>query len=307
MNRASNLKLDSYLQTQEALSQNVSIYESNVNIKGQVDQFAFDLECLLKLKEEADQSIKWLIDEKNTIKKALELKLYSFSNALVCYANSVCDSEILEKAYVSKKHLKWLSELDLIDYYKQSIDIAKEHVTALEPFGINKAIITDAEKDCKAFEQKRFMLLALKEEKANAKSEYRMLQKKINQLLNGKLDHSIENLRSLHPDFVKYYFATRQKSKEIQHHFDVLGYLKDKATGEPIALGKVWVEGLDLSTHITAKGSFRFKDFPEGEHQLFVENINYKSLCVPIRRYKSEQSKMYLEMEAIALEAETSV
>ncbi|WP_282125250.1 hypothetical protein [Marinifilum flexuosum] len=79
MNRASNLKLDSYLQTQEALSQNVSIYESNVNIKGQVDQFAFDLECLLKLKEEADQAIKWLIDEKNTIKKALELKLYSFS------------------------------------------------------------------------------------------------------------------------------------------------------------------------------------------------------------------------------------
>ncbi|WP_321282195.1 carboxypeptidase-like regulatory domain-containing protein [Marinifilum fragile] len=302
MDNASNLKLDSFVQTNTALTENASIYEANVSTKAQADQFASDLEQLLNLKEEADQPVKWLIGEKNEVKKSLIEKLYLLCNGLVCYANSVPNSEILEKTSTGKYALRNLSELGLIDFYKQCVGIARQHVADLPPFGPSEESITAVETDGKAFEQKRSDLILLKEDKATARKEFNLLLKKINKLLNGKLDYSIENLRTTHPDFVNYYFAARQKAKGVQRHYDVLGYLKDKATGEPIALGKVSVEGLDLTTHITANGTFRFKHFPEGEHRLIIENINYKTLYVPIRRYASERSKLYLEMEAIPLE-----
>lgn len=302
MNTESNLKLDSFVQTNTALTENASIYETNVSTKAQADQFASDLDHLLNLKEEADQPIKWLIGEKNAIKNVLVDKLYPLSNALVCYANSVPSTEILEKASISKNTLRLLSELDLIAFNKQIVSMARQHVADLPAFGISEENIVAVETDGKAFEQKRSDLIVLKEDKANAKNEYRLLQKKINNLLNSKLDYSIENLRATHPDFVNYYFAARQKAKGAQRHYDLLGYLKDKATGQAIALGKVSVEGLDLTTHITENGTFRFKHFPEGEHRLIIENINYKTLYVPIRRYASERSKLYLEMEAIPLE-----
>ncbi len=302
MDNMSNLKLDSFVQTNTALTENASIYETNVSTKAQADQFALYLDQLLNLKEEADQPIKWLIGEKNVVKKSLIEKLYLLSNGLVCYANSVSNSEILEKASTGIHALKILSELDLIDFYKQIIGIANEHVADLTPFGVSEESIAAVETDGKAFEQKRTDLILLKEDKATARIEFNLLLKKTNKLLNHKLDYSIEILRATHPDFVNYYFAARQKSKGAQRHFDVLGYLKDKDSGEPISLGKVSVEGMDLATHITANGTFRFRHFPEGEHRLVIENINYKTLYVSIRRYASERSKLHLEMEAIPLE-----
>ncbi|MPQ49267.1 hypothetical protein GCQ56_19885 [Marinifilum sp. N1E240] len=307
MDTSINLKLDSYVQTQKALTENASIYETNVTTKAQVDQFILDLNTLLGLREEVDQPLKWLIGEKNATKKEVRAKLYPFSNSLVCYANSISDGETLEKVSISKNSLKILSELELIAFYKQSISIAREHVASLEPFGITEASITALETDGKAFEQKRTDLIVLREDKANAKQDFKIVQKKINQLLNNKLDYSIENLRATNVDFVNYYFAARQKAKGVQRHYDVLGYLKDKATGESISLGKVSVEGIDLATHITKNGAFRFRHFPEGEHRLIIENINYKILYVPIRRYASERSKFHLEMEAIPLEVASPV
>ncbi|WP_282126692.1 carboxypeptidase-like regulatory domain-containing protein [Marinifilum flexuosum] len=302
MDNESNLKLDSFVQTNTALTENASIYETNVNTKAQADQFASDLEQLLNLKEEADQPVKWLIGEKNAVKKSLIDKLYLVCNGLVCYANSVSNSEILGKASVTKYVLTSFSELKLIDFYKQIIGIARQHVADLPAFGVSEESIAAVETDSKAFEQKRADLILLKEDKATARDEFNRLLKKINKLLNYKLDYSIENLRATHPDFVNYYFAARQKAKGVQRHYDVLGYLKDKASGEPISLGKVSVEGMDLATHITANGTFRFRHFPEGEHRLVIENINYKTLYVSIRRYASERSKLHLEMEAIPLE-----
>ncbi|WP_282016118.1 hypothetical protein [Marinifilum flexuosum] len=302
MDNESNLKLDSFVQTNTALTENASIYETNVNTKAQADQFASDLEQLLNLKEEADQPVKWLIGEKNAVKKSLIDKLYLVCNGLVCYANSVSNSEILGKASVTKYVLTSFSELKLIDFYKQIIGIARQHVADLPAFGVSEESIAAVETDSKAFEQKRADLILLKEDKATARDEFNRLLKKINKLLNYKLDYSIENLRATHPDFVNYYFAARQKAKGVQRHYDVLGYLKDKASGEPISLGKVSVEGMDLSTHITANGTFRFRHFPEGEHRLIIENINYKTLYIPIRRYASERSKLHLKMEAIPIE-----
>ena len=100
---------------------------------------------------------------------------------------------------------------------------------------------------------------------------------------------------------MNHYFTARQTARTNYRHNDVLVYLTDEDSGVPISLGSVSVEELELSTDITPNGTFRFKSFPAGEYTLRIENIGYKTLLVPIRRYASEQSKLHLNMKAVPL------
>ena len=302
MDTYSKLKLDSFVETNKVLTENAVCYESNITTKAQVDSFSLYTIELINLKDKIDQPTVWLTEEKEQFKIEVCDKLFFASNALVCYANSIADKNMLARVSQSKSNLKRISEVNLIAFGDQTIEIIKAHLTDLTPFSITEPVVNDLETTLGTFKQKRSDRIKLREDIKEANISFKKLKQKTNSLLNSKLDHSIQNLSIIHPDFVNYYFAARQKSKGVQHHLDMLGYLKDKSTGQPIALGTVNVEGHDLSTHITENGTFRFKHFPEGENRLVIENINYKTLYVSVRRYASERSKLHLTMEALPLE-----
>ncbi len=307
MDTYSKLKLDSFAETNKVLTENLVCYESNLTTKAQVDLFSSSTIELTNLKEKIDQPTAWLTEEKEQVKIEVCDKIYFISNGLICYANSISDNNLLAQVNESKSNLIRFSEVNLIAYCDLNIEQAKAHIADLGPFGITEPVIDDVETILGKFKQNRSDRIKLRDDIKEANVSFKKLKKKTNSLLNGKLDHSIQNLSVSYPEFVNYYFAARQKSKGVQHHLDVLGYIKDKSTGEPIALGTVKVEGQDLSTHITENGTFRFKHFPEGEYRLVIENINYKTLYVSVRRYASERSKLYLTMEALPLEIQAPV
>lgn len=299
--------MDSFVETNKVLTENVVCYESNLTTKAQVDLFSSSTIELTDLKEKIDQLTAWLTEEKEQAKIEVCDKVYFVSNALICYANSISDKNMLARVSLSKSNLKRISEVNLIAFCDQNIEIAKAHIADLGPFGLTELVIDDMETSLGKFKQKRSDRIKLREDIKEANVSFKKLKQETNSLLNNKLDRSIQNLSVIHPEFVNYYFAARQKSKGVQHHLDVLGYIKDKSTGEAIALGTVKVEGQDLSTHITENGTFRFKHFPEGEYRLIIENINYKTLYVSVRRYASERSKLHLKMEALPLEIQAPV
>ena len=158
------------------------------------------------------------------------------------------------------------------------------------------------ETDRNAFQQKRIDRNMLFEDKALAKAEFNRLKAETNRLLNDELDPSIENYRLSHPEFVAHYFKSRRMTKIPQHAYDVLGYVTDEITGDPVSYGKVRVEGLDLSTEITENGTFRFKSFPVGKNILIIENIDYQSQIVPVSRYAPEHCKLNIKMIPLPVE-----
>ncbi len=308
MNTDDKLKMDSFQDTDKELDLNAGIYDTDTATMALRSQFKLDLTGLKGYAEKMDQPTEWLTREKNDAKQVLLTNLYPFSVDLVRFANSKSDEKILDKVKMTKGNMWHLNENDLLIYAHICIEIARENLAGLVNFSITEEGILALEADLTLFETKRYQRRLLLDDKKEARAEFVLTKRKINNLLKNELDWSIESYREAHPTFVNHYFTARQVAKGIHRPYDVLGYLTDEATGKPISLGSVSVEGLNLSVDITENGTFRFKSFPEGEHRLIIENINYKTLYVPIRRYASERSKLSLEMIAVPLgEAQTAV
>jgi len=302
MNTSDKLKMDSYQETEKVLDANLSIYESDTATKGLTGVFKTDLLALRGYAEKMDQPLAWLTREKKEVKQELIVNLYPFSVDLVRFANSKDDEKILDEVKMTRGNIKQLNETDLVIYSNKCIEIARDNLAELENFTITEENISALDTDLSAFQKRRSQRVLLLDDKKAARKEFMRIKKRINLLLKDELDWSIESYREAQPDFVNHYFTARQTAKSNHRPYDVLGYLTDAVTGEPISLGSVSVEGLNLSVGITENGTFRFKSFPAGEYRLKIENINYKTLYVPIRRYASERSKLHLKMVAVPLE-----
>ncbi len=302
MNTSDKLKVESYQEIARVLLANLSIYESDIATKDLTAIFNKDLTAIKTCADKMDQPTAWLTREKKEAKAQLVRKLHPFSVILVRFANSKDDEKILDEVKITKGNLKQLNEANLLIYTNRCIEIARENLSELETFAITEESITALDLDLKVFQQKRSQRLLLIDDKKDASKAFIELKKRINHLLKDELDWSIESYREAQSEFVSHYFAARQTAKIPHRPYDVLGYLTNASTGESVSLGSVSVEGLDLSVKITVNGTFRFKSFPVGEFRLKIQNMNYETLYVPIRRYAPERVKLHLKMVALPLE-----
>jgi len=302
MNTDDKFIMDSYQDTDKVFDDYAGIYDTDTSTTALRSQFKLDLTALRGYAEKMDQPTAWLTREKSDAKQVLLTSLFTFSVDLVRFANSKLDKKILDKVKMTKGNMWHLNENDLLIYTHTCIEIARANLEGVASFSITEESITALEADLTVFEEKRYQRRMLLDDRKEAQKDFVLTKRKINRLLKDELDWSIESFRKAQPDFVNHYFTARQVAKGISRPYDILGYLTDEATGKPISLGSVSVEGLNLSVDITENGTFRFKSFPEGEHRLIIENINYRTLYVPIRRYASEQSKLHLKMVAVPLE-----
>lgn len=302
MNKEDNMKLASYRQIQQILTKNADLYAADKATKNIINIFTSYLAQLIDLINKKEVPFEWLTREKTEIKKALLIKGYKISTAMVCFANANHNIKILSKVKITKANLAYINEIDLMTYLHQLIDVAKDNISKLGDFSLKAEYIIELENDLKAFELKsseRRMLLAYKK---NAQAKFKVTKQNINLLLKNELDWAIENYRSEQPDFANQYFAVRKSAKTHYRHIDVIGYIIDEESRLPISYGQVSVEELDLCTTITKNGSFRFKKFPEGKFTLKIERMGYETLLFPICRYTSEHSKLHIKMKAVPLQ-----
>ncbi len=302
MNTYDSLKVNSYIATDQLLVKNKSYYETDVTTKAEVETFSGALASLLSYSNKMDEPIGWLVADKNALKESVISQVFHVSNALSCLADSLSDSLMLQKVYISNAELRRLSEIKLIGYTTQAIDICRAHLDELAPYGISEAELVNLEADFATFEKDRADRKILMDAKKDDKKEFNRLKKEINSLLTKKLDRRIENLRASQPEFVSQYFSVRKAGRPMHHAYDLLGYITDEATNKPIAYGSVTIEELDMKADITQTGAFRFKTVPSGKYRLKVENMDYKTLYVTITRYAPEKLKLNLEMEALPVE-----
>ncbi|RZT95925.1 carboxypeptidase-like protein [Ancylomarina subtilis] len=302
MNTYDSLKVNSYIATDQLLVKNKTYYETDVTTKAEAESFSGLLASLLSYSNRMDESLSWLVEEKNAIRESVISQVLIFSNALQCLADSLSDTSMFEKVLVSQAELGRMSEIKFISYTKQVISLSRKHLDELAPYGVSEAKLVSLETDFTSFLQKLEELIIRKDAKKDDKKGFSSLKKEINSLLNNKLDRRIENLRASYPEFVSQYFSLRKVSRPAHHSYDLLGYITDAATGKPIAYGTAWLEELDMKANITQTGTFRFKSIPSGKYQLRVENMDYKTLYVPISRYAPEKLKLNLQMEALPVE-----
>lgn len=302
MNKEDKAKLNAYSEIERLLDDNVAVYKNEKHSIEAVDIFKAYVRRLRALSVIKEAPYGWLQYEKKKSKASLLLKTLPLISTMICYANYKQNNQLRSEMDMTESNLYYINEIDLMCYVKLLADRAKLTLNAPDTLAIQPVCIADLEQHLNDFKSKRSELKMLLADKKKAGADFRKNKQALNAYLKKQLDLFIEAYRNRAPDFVNHYFAARAMSKPIYRQLALLAYVTDELTGLPISYGKVSLEALGLSTHITAKGHFRFPKFPVGQFVLKIEHWDYETLWLPIHRYAQEHVKLQIKMKPLVLE-----
>ncbi|RUT73273.1 carboxypeptidase-like regulatory domain-containing protein [Ancylomarina longa] len=293
------LKFQSIQQTSEVLQDNQAVFEADDSTKAQINIFTGYVNNLKTKESKLNKPTQWLTKEKNQLLKILQSDSHKIVVALMRLANDTSNGElIVELNNTNNKHSK-LTNKDTLFVANKLFDLMQEYSSELASYSISGEFITAYQQNTETVENKLAERKLIKEQNKQNSQEFNQLMKQCLEYLKDKLDWSIESYRESQPDMVTAYFSARKTTKTTTQHIDVRGFIVDKASGLPISYGNVTVIENGMQTGITEKGNFNFKNFPEGEFTLKVENINYETVMLTIRRYSNQYLNIKVEMKAI--------
>lgn len=246
-----------------------------------------------------DQPTQWLTREKDATKRDLIQVVRILTIAMHRFANEQNDQKVFDVVIKNKSDLTKMSEADLLEYSHNLLQIAEQNMESIAKFSITAEFIGKYKTLLVSFEGKIGERRLLLEDKKMGREYFKKQIKMLNAFLRTKLDWSIESYREKAPEMVNHYYAARKLPKTSTWHYDVRGFVVNSETEEPVALGEVTVEETGQSTHITPQGKFNFKQFPEGEFTLKIENLAYKTQLVTIRRYAEQHIRIKVKLEAM--------
>ncbi|MDQ2178050.1 carboxypeptidase-like regulatory domain-containing protein [Marinifilum sp. D714] len=290
-------KLASYQHLEEALNDNQSVFETDESTKAQIMVFTGYHTRLRTLRNDLNEPTQWITKAKRELFEELSDNSKLVIVALIRFANDTNNQELINKLDTIQEKLLRTSQSIRLDAAEQLHDLALENQTELANYSITAEFITAYKKCMDDIEDKNAERIRIKEQNKLNKKEFEELIRTTDIFLKEKLDWSIESYRVSHPDMVNAYFSARKLQKTNTSHIDVRGFIVDKETGSAISYGEVSVVENDMQTKITKNGYFSFKNFPDGEFTLKVENINYETTMITIRRYSNQYLNIKVEMQ----------
>ncbi|WP_421919548.1 carboxypeptidase-like regulatory domain-containing protein [Marinifilum sp.] len=293
------LKLQAYQQTADILNENQSVFESDEITKSQIAFFNTKIDSILGIQANLNQPTKWITIEKNEALKSIKVKSHQIIVAIMRLANATDDLQLIEKINLAKKNIAKSSNISILSGVSDLCIIIEAYSTPLLDYDISAETITSFKQNIDSIEDKLAQRKQIKNQNKYNNQAFNKLITEISSFLSKKLDWSIESYRKSNPDVVEAYFSLRKASKVPIKHIDLRGFVVDKETGERIANGTVHVVENVMQTKITKKGNFSFKNFPEGEFTLQIENIGYQSTMLTIRRYNNQYLNLKVEMQAL--------
>ncbi|RKD94583.1 carboxypeptidase-like regulatory domain-containing protein [Marinifilum flexuosum] len=290
-------KLASYQHLEEALNDNQSVFETDESTKAQIMVFTGYHTRLRTLRNDLNEPTQWITKAKRELFEELSDNSKLVIVALIRFANDTNNQELINKLDTIQEKLLRTSQSIRLDAAGQLHDLALENQTELANYSITAEFITAYKKCIDDIEDKNAERIRIKEQNKLNKKEFEDLIRTTDIFLKEKLDWSIESYRVSHPDMVNAYFSARKLQKANTSHIDVRGFIVDKVTGSAVSYGKVSVVENEMQTKITEKGNFTFKNFPEGEFTLKIENINFETTMITIRRYSNQYLNIKVEMQ----------
>jgi hypothetical protein len=293
------LKLQTFQQTAEVLNNNPSVFESDESTKAQIVVFNTNVDSLLKYQSLINQPTKWLTQEKNDQLLIIRENSHLIIVALMRLANDTKNTELIEKVSQVKSEITKTSNTLILKGATRLYNLTEKYATPLPAYGITVEFTAAYKQSINLAENKLAERKRIKDQNKQNTEAFKELMKATSSFLTNKLDWSIESYRTAQPELTTAYFTARKTLKTPIQHIDVRGFIIDKETGANISFGTVSVVEKDMQTKITEKGNFVFKNFPEGEFTLKVENINYETVMLTIRRYSNQYLNIKVEMKAI--------
>ncbi|WP_421919580.1 carboxypeptidase-like regulatory domain-containing protein [Marinifilum sp.] len=299
MSKRIDAKIKSYQFISDVLASNSILFESNESIKTQIEKFTNYAATFKSIHSQMNKPTQWLTQEKDELFSVLVKNMEKLRIALVCYANDNDNHVLIDEAKSQCANVRREAAVIRLNSARRICNLAKEYEAGLASYAINPEFVADNLKIIKDIINKIEDRSIIKTQNKQNRNKIEDLIKSIDEFLREKLDWSIKRYNESHPQMVSDYFSSRMLKKGNHNNIDLRGYIVDKESGLSIPFGKVSAVGCGLYTKINEKGNFTFKKFPEGESTLKVENINYETTVVSIRRCSNQHLHIKIEMQAL--------
>jgi hypothetical protein len=196
----------------------------------------------------------------------LEKDTLGIANATMAFANDVDDNELFESVKGSESDLRKASEQKLIDRCKNVHDIALEHLSDLEPWGITETILETQAINLEAFKALRVKKRQKQTAKSTSLTVSYGLFKKAEKLLRRTIDKAVFSLELRQPTFVRNYKKNRLTLNLGHTYTTFKGIAKVKNT--EVVLSNVELEFLNSKGEIFTnstdeKGNYRERINPD--------------------------------------------
>jgi len=249
-----------YLQSNSAI---VSLLEG-LNIS--VVTFATIMSDLAGEMTKVSAEYKGITLNKMTARLLLEKDTLGIANATMAFANDVDDNELFESVKGSESDLRKASEQKLIDRCKNVHDIALEHLSDLEPWGITETILETQAINLEAFKALRVKKRQKQTAKSTSLTVSYGLFKKAEKLLRRTIDKAVFSLELRQPTFVRNYKKNRLTLNLGHTYTTFKGIAKVKNT--EVVLSNVELEFLNSKGEIFTnstdeKGNYRERINPD--------------------------------------------
>lgn len=266
MNAKQESKLGMYNVVVSSMEAQLPIVEQFTAFQTAYQRFKVKVNTISIIAQQEDLIISGLALDKTLIKTNLTMMAADIAGLIYSYAVEVNDVMLMSEVNYSFSKLRKTKDDQLPIRLKNIHDRGVAHLTALEEFGINAALLTTFHDLIETYKEKVPNPRRGISTKKGIKANMVQLFKEADVILKLQLDKRVVALKAQHPDFVTEYKSNRILIDAAKTTTQFKGSVTRKSDGARIANASIKLDNTLYETQTDENGLFVIKEIPFGNY-----------------------------------------
>ncbi|HLG36319.1 MAG TPA: carboxypeptidase-like regulatory domain-containing protein [Bacteroidia bacterium] len=295
MNKKQEDTFNMYEAVNDVLQKHSSVWSANIPFSDAVTELENSIEEIGNLRNRQEENVRGIAEDKKRKRKALTQQTYTISSALVFYASSTGNTELLSKVKFSRRKLAKARDNGLIGMSKQVHQAAEDNAAAILPYGITGAHIAALAAAIETFAEYISKPKAALGETIAATKQLAEQFNTTDTLLEEQLDQGMELYSATAGKFYREHFIARIiiNSPKLKRALEAT--FVDDATGEALANVQVAI-GKKIRRRSSKRGSIRVQNLKEGTHKLKASLEGYADTLKSFTTVRGKTTKLVVRM-----------
>lgn len=222
---------------------------------------------ILGIEQLTGADLKGITRDKSVFKKELAKQASIVAGAIYAYANFIKNNTLAQEVNTNNSKLLKTRDDSLAPRCQAIHDKALSLRGELEDYNITPQTLTDLQTAITNYQAATpKQRIAVTDRKVLIKQQVAAF-KKIDDLLNNRMDKLVATLSATHPEFVAKYESDRIILDPRTTAIQLKGTIKD-TTGTPIKNAEITVVELNITTKSDAEGKYSFKPIQYGKYTI---------------------------------------
>ena len=303
MNRIQNSKLMMYYSVISVSEAQKPVWENNTPYSSGYQLFTNNVSLIESHRDRQVAEVLGTTAFKEQKQKEIINLIVFAEHRLKSYATATGNTCLAESLVFSLTKLKHVSAVKLPVIAKVVIQLIKEHIDSISPYGIDEIWLKDFTDAAEKFNTEMLKPRNALAQKKIATDMLAVLFKETDIILRNRLDYDAEVFMASNPEFYNEYMEARRTHESGSRGLMVKAKAILDGSSTPLknvcfTFTRSGNNMLVIEKKTTEKGNFVIKNIPEGEYDVRVYKAGLKEQILKIKIENGEMLNLNIRMEA---------